>query len=65
MEVSLLQIINTKKLTKSACSSRVVVQYNIRKTLQFYKRYFIKYYHLKSFENKESCKIEPTKSDEI
>jgi len=37
MEVSLLQIINTKKLTKTAYSSRVVVQYVNRKTLQFYK----------------------------
>ena len=41
MEVSLLQIINTKKLTKTACSSRVVVQYANRKIFQFYKGYFI------------------------
>ena len=34
MEVSLLQIINTKKLTKTACSSRVVVQYVNRKIFQ-------------------------------
>ena len=33
-EVSLLQIINSKKLTKTDCSSRVVVQYVHRKTLQ-------------------------------
>ena len=36
MEVSLLQIINTKMLTKSACSSRVLIQYVNRKILQFY-----------------------------
>ena len=43
MEVSLPQIINTKKLTKSACSSRVVVQYLNWKILQFYKGYFLIY----------------------
>ena len=37
IEVSLLQIINTKTHTKIACSSKVVVQYLSRKILQFYK----------------------------
>ena len=46
MKVSLLQIINTKKLTKTACSSRVVVQYVDKKTLQFYKGLFINLYLL-------------------
>ena len=35
MEVPLIQIINTKKLTKTACSSRVVVQYVNRKNPTF------------------------------
>ena len=52
MEVSLLQIINTKKLTKSACSSRVLVQYVNRKFLQFYKGYFINLYQMKALEIK-------------
>ena len=52
MEVSLLQIINTKKLTKSACSSRVLVQYVDRKILQFYKGYFTNLYQMKALEIK-------------
>ena len=40
MEVSMPQIINTKKHTKTAYSSRVTVQYNNRKTLQLNKEYF-------------------------
>ena len=52
MEVSLLQIINTKKLTKSACSSRVLVQYVNRKFLQFYKGYFTNLYQVKALEIK-------------
>ena len=50
MVVSLPQIINTKKHTKSACSSRVVVQYVNRKILQFYKGYFINFYQMKALE---------------
>ena len=50
MEVSLLQIINTKKLTKSACSSRVLVQYVNRKFLQFCKGYFTNSYQMKELE---------------
>ena len=41
MEVSLLQVINTKMNTKTLCSSKVVVQCLKRKFLQFYKEYFI------------------------
>ena len=52
MEVSLLQIINTKKLTKSACSSRVLVQYVNIKILQFYKGYFTNLYQVKALEIK-------------
>ena len=52
MEVSLLQIINTKKLTKSACSSRVLVQYVNRNFLQFYKGYFTNLYQMKALEIK-------------
>ena len=52
MEVSLLQIIYTKKLTKSACSSRVLVQYVNRKFLQFYKGYFTNLYQVKALETK-------------
>ena len=48
MEVFLLQIINTKKLTKTACSSSEIVQHVNRKTLQFYKRYFISLYQMKA-----------------
>ena len=43
MEVSMLHNINTIKLTKTTCSSRVVVQYANRKILKFCKEYFIKY----------------------
>ena len=39
VKVSLLHIINTKKLTKTACSSRVGVQYVNLIFLQFYKGY--------------------------
>ena len=52
MEVSLLQIINAKKLTKIACSSRVVVQYVNRKILQFYIGFFIIYYQMKALKIK-------------
>ena len=52
MEVSLLEIINTKKLTKTTCSSRVVVKYVNRKFLQFYKGYFINLYQMKALEIK-------------
>ena len=49
MEVSLLQIINTKKLTKTACSSRVVVQYVNRKILHWM---FFNLYHIKALKIK-------------
>ena len=49
MEVSWPQIINTKKHTKTTCSSRVV-QYVNRKILQFYKGYFINFYQMKALE---------------
>ena len=52
IEVSLQQIINTKKLTKTACLSRVVVQYDNRKILQFYKGHFISLYRMKALEIK-------------
>ena len=52
MEVSLLKTINTKNLTKSACSSRVLVQYINRKFLQFNKGYFTNLYQLKALEIK-------------
>ena len=52
MEVFLLYIINTTKLTKTACSSRVVVQYVNIKILQFYKGYFINLYQMKALETK-------------
>ena len=57
MEVSLLQIINTKKLTKTACSSRVVVQYVNRKILQLKKEYFINLYQMKAMEILKNCKF--------
>ena len=57
MEVTLQQIINTKKLIKTACSSRVVVQYVNRKVLQFYKRYFINFYQMKALEIRKFCKF--------
>ena len=41
MEVSLSHILNTRMHTKTACSSREVVQYVNRKFLQFYKGYII------------------------
>ena len=50
MEVSLLQIVNNKELTKSACSSSIVVQYVNIKFLQFYKGYFINLYEMKALE---------------
>ena len=43
MKMSLLQIIITKKLTKTAFSNGVIVQSVNRKTLQFYKGYFINF----------------------
>ena len=52
MEVSLPQIINTKKHIKIACLSMVSVQYINRKTLQFYKIYFTNFYQMKALENK-------------
>ena len=65
MEVSLPQFIDTKKHTKTARSSRVTVHYIEidRKTLQFYKGYFIIFYHLKTSENKEFYKFKQKKSD--
>ena len=50
MKLSLLQITNTKKLIKSACLSRVLVQYVNRKFLQFYKRYFTNLYQMKDWK---------------
>ena len=50
MEVSLPQIINTIKHTKTACLSRVVVQYINRKRLQLIKDIlfiFIRWSHWK------------------
>ena len=52
MEVSLPQIIKTKKYTKTALSSKVVVQYGNRKIVQFYKGYFIHFFQMKAFETK-------------
>ena len=52
MEVHLLQIINTKKLTKTVCSSRVVVQYVNRIFFQFYNGYFIRLNQMKALEIK-------------
>ena len=52
MEVSLLQIINTKMRTKTVFSSRVVVQYFNRKIFQFYKEYFINFTILKALNIK-------------
>ena len=49
-KVSLLQIINTKKFTKTSCSNRVSVQYVNRKILQFYKGYYINLYQMKALE---------------
>ena len=48
MEVSLPQIINTKKHTKTAYLSRVPVQYIDRKTLQFYKGYLTNFHQMKA-----------------
>ena len=52
MEVFLPQIINAKENKKTACLSRVVVQYVNRKILQFYKGYFINLYQMKALETK-------------
>ena len=52
MEVSLTQIINTKKHTEAACSNRVSVQFINRKTLQYYKECFTYFYQMKALENK-------------
>ena len=49
-EVSLPQIIKTKKNTKTVFSSKVVVQYVNRKILQFYKKNSINYYHMTFFQ---------------
>ena len=43
--------------TKTACLSRVVVHYFNRKFFQFYKRYFIKFYHMKLLEIEKFCKF--------
>ena len=40
MEIFFPQIINTKRHTKTACSSKVSVQNTNTKILQFYKGYF-------------------------
>ena len=52
MEVSWPQTTSTKNHTKTARSSRVVIQYVNRKILQFYKGYFINFYQMKTFEVK-------------
>ena len=57
MENFLQQIINTKENKKTACSSRVFVQYINRKILQFYKGYFINLYQIKALETKYFCKF--------
>ena len=57
MEVSLPQIIYTKMHTKTACSSRVIVLHVNRKILQFFKRYFFKFYQIKALEFKYFCKF--------
>ena len=43
--------------------NRLVVHYVNRKILQFYEKYFFKFYHLKAFENKQFCKFKQTKPD--
>ena len=50
MEVSLSQIINTKKHTKTSCLCRVSVEYINRNILQFYKGYFTSFYQMKALE---------------
>ena len=45
MKVSLPQIINTKKYSKTMCASRISVQYI--NFLQFYKGYFTNFYQMK------------------
>ena len=50
MEVSLSHILNTRMHTKTACSSREVVQYVNRKFLQFYYGYFINFYRMKHWK---------------
>ena len=52
MGVSLLQIINTKKLTKTACSSRVIVQYVNRNIMQLHEEYFTYLYQNRALEIK-------------
>ena len=52
MKVSLPQIINTKKHTKTACSSSVSDQYIKKNILQFYKEYFTNFYHMKALVGK-------------
>ena len=47
MEVFLQQVINNKKHTKTACSSRAAVQYINIKILHFYKGYFTNFYQMK------------------
>ena len=44
--------------TKTACSSRVVVQYVNRKILQFYKESFINLNQMKALETKKIRKIQ-------
>ena len=48
MKLFLPQVINNKKHTKTACSSRASVQYVSRKFLQFYKGYFTNFYQIKA-----------------
>ena len=55
MEVSLPQIINTNKHTKTACSNRVSVQYFSRKILQNFsltlKDFYINFLQFEGFGN--------------
>ena len=60
MEDSLPQIINTKNITKTARSSRIVVQNTNRKTMQFHKGDFTSFNQMETLENKEFCKFNST-----
>ena len=55
-EISLPQIIDSKMHTKTACSSRVVVQYASFFVL-FFKKYFFNFYQMKALEIKLFCKF--------
>ena len=57
MEVSLPQIINNKKHTKTACSSSASLHYTNRKTLKFYKKYFVNHYKMKTLEKSNFAKF--------